>query len=105
MLLKISAEDIYEFLLSWAEGHKTEIVNILKSNREEVIKLLSVGRTGDKPRKDLMYCSQIFEFISYFFDEYFEISDSYPENINNEEAEKLLNLYLDSYDHNDDQVQ
>lgn len=105
VLLKISAEDIYEFLLSWAEGHKTEIVNILKSNREEVIKLLSVGRTGDKPRKDLMYCSQIFEFISYFFDEYFEISDSYPENINNEEAEKLLNLYLDSYDHNDDQVQ
>ncbi|HBD64106.1 MAG TPA: glutamate--tRNA ligase, partial [Clostridiales bacterium] len=43
--------------------------------------------------------------ISYFFYEYFEISDSYPENINNEEAEKLLNLYLDSYDHNDDQVQ
>lgn len=105
VLLKISAEDIYEFLLSWAEGHKTEIVNILKSNREEVIKLLSVGRTGDKPRKDLMYCGQIFEFISYFFDEYFEISDSYPENINNEEAEKLLKLYLDSYDHNDDQVQ
>ncbi len=105
VLLKISAEDIYEFLLSWSEGHKIEIVNILKGNKEEVIKLLSVGRTGDKPRKDLMYCSQIFEFISYFFDEYFEITDSYPENINNEEAEKLLKLYLDSYDHSDDQVQ
>jgi len=105
VLLKIPAEDIYEFLLSWAEGHKTEIVNILKGNREEVIKLLSVGRSGDKPRKDLMYCSQIFEFISYYFDEYFEIKDSYPENINKEEAEKLLKLYFDSYDHNDDQVQ
>ena len=105
VLLKIPAEDIYEFLLSWAEGHKTEIVNILKGNREEVIKLLSVGRSGDKPRKDLMYCSQIFEFISYYFDEYFEITDSYPENINKEEAEKLLKLYFDSYDHNDDQVQ
>ncbi len=105
VLLKIPAEDIYEFLLSWAEGHKTEIVNILKGNREEVIKLLSVGRTGDKPRKDLMYCSHIFGFISYFFDEYFEITDSYPENINNEEAEKLLKLYLDSYDHSDDQAQ
>ncbi len=105
VLLKIPAEDIYEFLLSWAEGHKTEIVNILKGNREEVIKLLSVGRSGDKPRKDLMYCSQIFEFISYYFDEYFEITDSYPENINKKEAEKLLKLYFDSYDHNDDQVQ
>ncbi len=105
VLLKIPAEDIYGFLLSWAEGHKTEIVNILKGNREEVIKLLSVGRSGDKPRKDLMYCSQIFEFISYYFDEYFEITDSYPENINKKEAEKLLKLYFDSYDHNDDQVQ
>lgn len=105
VLLKIPAEDIYEFLLSWAEGHKTEIVNILKGNREEVIKLLSVGRSGDKPRKDLMYCSQIFEFINYYFDEYFEITDSYPENINKKEAEKLLKLYFDSYDHNDDQVQ
>lgn len=105
VLLKIPAADIYEFLLSWAEGHKTEVVNILKDNKEEVIKLLSVGRSGDKPRKDLMYCSQIFEFISYFFDEYFEITDSYPENINKEEAGKLLKLYLDSYDHNDDQIQ
>ncbi|MDF2948733.1 MAG: glutamyl-tRNA synthetase [Sedimentibacter sp.] len=105
VLLKISTEEIYEFLLNWAKEHKNEIVEILENNKQSVIKLLSVGRSGDKPRKDLMYCQQIFEFINYFFDEYFEIVDSYPENINAEEAKKLLALYLETYNHTDDQTQ
>ena len=105
VLVKIPVEEIYEFLYKWAEVHKIEIVNILKANEESVLKLLSVGRTGDKPRKDLMYCEQIFEFINYFFDEYFEIIDKYPENINEDEAKKLLQAYLNTYNHSDDQSQ
>ena len=105
VLIKISVEEIYDFLLNWAIVHKTEIVNILKNNKESVLKLLSVGRTVDKPRKDLMYCEQIFEFINYFFDEYFKIVDNYPENINDEEAKKLLKEYLNTYNHSDDQSQ
>ncbi|WP_312699870.1 glutamate--tRNA ligase [Sedimentibacter sp.] len=105
VLLKIPADEIYEFLLDWSKAHKTEITEILEKNKEDVIKLLSVGRSGDKPRKDLMYCEQIFDFISYFFDEYFKIADSYPENIDNDEAKKLLELYLQTYDHSDDQSQ
>lgn len=105
VLLKFTAEEIYDFMLDWAKGHKTEITNVLIENKEAVVKLLNVGRNGDKPRKDLMYCQQIFEFISYFFDEYFEIADKYPENINDEEAKKLLKAYLETYDHGDDQSQ
>ena len=52
-----------------------------------------------------MYCEQIFDFISYFFDEHFKIVDRYPENIDNDEAKKLLELYLQTYDHSDDQSQ
>jgi glutamyl-tRNA synthetase len=105
VLIKIPSEENYGFMVEWAEGHKTEIAGLLKSNKDSVIKLLSVGRSGDKPRKDLMYCEQIFEFISYFFDEYFNISDKYPENINGEEAKKLLKSYLETYNHSDDQNQ
>ncbi|MFA9423582.1 MAG: glutamate--tRNA ligase [Sedimentibacter sp.] len=105
VLLKISAEEIYEFLLVWAKGHKTEFSDVLSANKDEVIKLLEVGRNGNKPRKDLMYCEQIFEFIDYFFDEYFKIVDKYPENIDEEEAKKLLKAYLNTYDHLDDQSQ
>jgi len=105
VLIKISVEEIYEFLLSWANGHKTEIIDLLSSNKDAVIKLLSVGRDGAKPRKDLMYCEQIFEFIEYFFDECFKIVDKYPENIDEQEAKKLLKAYLNTYNHSDDQSQ
>jgi glutamyl-tRNA synthetase len=105
VLLKFTAEDIFNFMLDWAKGHKAEITNVLSLHKEDVIKLLNVGRNGDKPRKDLMYCQQIFEFISYFFDEYFDVVDNYPENINDEEAKKLLKAYLETYDHSDDQSQ
>jgi len=64
-----------------------------------------VGRNSEKPRKDLIYCEQIFEFIKYFFDEYFAIVDKYPDNVDEEEAKKILKAYLETYDHNDDQTQ
>ena len=105
VLLKIPAVEIYEFLLNWANEYKKEAAGMLYSNKDEVIKLLSVGREGKNPRKDLMYCEQILDFISYYFDEYFNIVDSYPENINDEEGKKLLQAYLKTYDHSDDQSQ
>ena len=105
VLLKITVEEIYEFLVNWAKNHKADIVNLLTENKESVIKLLSVGRSGDKPRKDLMYCEQIFNFIKYFFDEHFVIEDKYPENINEEDAKTILKSYLATYNHSDDQSQ
>lgn len=105
VLLKIPAEDIYEFLLDWSKKYKTEITELLEKNKNSVIRLLSIGREGNNPRKDLMYCEQIFDFISYFFDEYFSITDSLPENIGEQDAKKLLGEYLETYDPKDDQNQ
>lgn len=105
VLVKIPVEEIYDLLLKWAKDYKTEIVNLLVDQKDNVIKLLSVGRNSDKPRKDLVYCEQIFEFISYFFEDYFKVLDNYPENIDESEAKKILKAYLETYDHSDDQTQ
>ncbi len=105
VLVKIPAAEIYDFLLKWAGEYKPAFAALLSEHKNAVIKLLSVGRDGAKPRKDLIYCEQIFEFIGYFFDEYFKTEDPYPLNISGEEAKKLLKDYLDTYDHSDDQSQ
>lgn len=105
VMVKIPVEEIYDFLLKWAKQYKQEVVTLLTEQKDAVIKLLGVGRDSDKPRKDLIYCEQIFEFISYFFDEYFKIEDKYPENISDEEAKKILKAYLETYNHTDDQTQ
>ena len=105
VMVIISVEEIYDFLLKWAKDYKQEIVELLVNQKDDVLKLLAVGRDSDKPRKDLVYCEQIFEFISYFFDDYFKIVDDYPQNIDASEAKKLLTAYLETYDHTDDQTQ
>ncbi|HZK87648.1 MAG TPA: glutamate--tRNA ligase family protein [Anaerovoracaceae bacterium] len=103
VLVRISAEELYAWLKEWASEFHSE-TNILFENNEEYFeKILNLGRSGDKPRKDLIYASQIFEFISYFFDDYFKIEDKNPENISDDDAKLILKVYLESYDHNDDQ--
>lgn len=105
VLVRIPVEEIFDFLLEWAKKYKNEIEPLLLENKDSVIKLLSIGRDSNKPRKDLIYCEQIFDFISYYFDEYFKMVDPYPENIGEEEAKIILKEYLKTYDHNDDQSQ
>ena len=44
----------------------------------------------------------MFEFIKYFYDEYFVVEDAMPEETKGDEK-KILEAYLASYDHSDDQ--
>lgn len=103
VLVKIPAEEIYSFLLNWAEKYRPEIHGLLAEDPEYVKKILDLGRSGNKPRKDLVNCTQIFDFIKYFFDEYFEIQDEIPEHVPAEDVKPILEGYLASYDHSDDQ--
>ncbi|MBK5247049.1 MAG: glutamate--tRNA ligase [Peptostreptococcaceae bacterium] len=103
VLAKIPAKELYVWLKDWATEFHPE-ANILFENNEDYFeKILDLGRSGNNPRKDLIYASQIFEFISYFFDDTFKIEDKNPENISDEDAKLILNAYIASYDHSDDQ--
>ena len=105
VLLKIPAAELCKFMIEWSKEFKPEITNLFEGNEGQIERMLDIGRTGNNPRKDLVYAKQIFEFISYFFDEYFTITDAIPENVNKEDAQSILKLYLETYDFADDQEQ
>ena len=101
VLVKIPAEDLYDFLTDWAEKYKPEVLPLLTADRDFMLKVLDIGRDAAKPRKDFVCASQMFDFIKYFFDEYFEMEDELPEQVSKEDAKKILEGYLESYDHSD----
>ena len=68
-------------------------------------RILDLGRTDNKPRKDLIYAEQIIQFISYFFADMFEMEDDMPAEVPAEDVPAILTAYLDSYCHSDDQSQ
>lgn len=102
-LVRISAKELYEFLIAWAEEYRPEIVSLITEDEEYMLKILDLGRDGNKPRKDFICASQLFEFISYFFDSYFKIEDDLPAEVSKADAKTILEKYLRSYDHSDDQ--
>lgn len=103
VLVKIPASELRLFMLSWAKAYKPEVAHYFEEDPAYMEKILDLGRTGDKPRKDLVYAQQIMEFIGYFFDEFFKVTDSLPENVSEDDAKAILTRYLEGYNHSDDQ--
>ena len=102
VLLKIPADELADFILGWAKEFKPQIAPLLE-DRDYLTRILDLGRDEAKPRKDLIYASQIWNFISYFYDDYFVIQERVPEQVSDEDAKEILSRYLDTYDHSDDQ--
>lgn len=102
VLLKIPADELADFILGWAKEFKPQIAPLLE-DRDYLTRILDLGRDETKPRKDLIYASQIWDFISYFYDDYFVIQERVPEQVSDEDAKEILSRYLDTYDHSDDQ--
>lgn len=101
VLLKIPASALYDFLKDWSEHYASEYVHLF-DDRDYLESILNLGRDEKKPRKDFIYARQIVEFISYFFDDLFKIEDSLPEEVPAEDVPKILEAYLNTYDHRDD---
>ena len=62
----------------------------------------AIGRGGKKPRKDFACWSEVKSFVSYYYDNLFEISESYPENVPESERKQILAEYADIYSPDDD---
>lgn len=101
-LVRLSEEEIADFVIAWAQKYHQDIYEVIAPERDNFVKLLAIGRDGKKPRKDLVHAEQIVAFTKYFFDAWFVQEDALPDNIPADEAVAILNDYLATYDHQDD---
>ena len=102
VLSRKTASEIYDFMLGWADEYRPEIAKLLIEQKDKLLKIFDIDRGGEKPRKDLVSASQIFRFIKYFFDEYFEYEDPFPAEVGAEDAKEIFDRYLAGYDPSDD---
>ena len=99
-LLRTDAHELAEWLKSWSSEFAPEYGYVFE-DMDHLADILDLGRHDARPRADLVYARQIMDHISYFFDESFSRTDSYPEEAASDAGE-ILTRYLDSYDHSDD---
>lgn len=102
-LLRIPAAELAQFMIEWAKEFRPELSSLINADPAYLASILDIGRTGAKPRKDLMYAEQIFDFISFFFDDQFKYEDEVPENVPAEDYADIINSYMETYNHSDSQ--
>ena len=103
VLLRIPAAELAQFMIEWAKEFRPELSSLINADSAYLASILDIGRTGAKPRKDLMYAEQIFDFISFFFDDQFKYEDEVPENVPAEDYADIINSYMETYNHSDSQ--
>ncbi len=106
VLLKVPASEIYDFLRAWADEFRPDdqAVQTMLADRAYMERVLDIGRNAERnPRKDHIFARQMMENLTYFFDETFQITDPMPEEVVNAgDVRVILEKYLATYDHSDD---
>lgn len=98
VISRMTAEEVYEYTLAWAKENDTGFAKILESDKDYAVRILSIGRGGKKPRKDIALWSEVKNYVSFFYDNLFENIDAIPENFNKADVSVVLSAFASSYD-------
>lgn len=106
VISKMTAKEVYEKSLDWANRHDEELSKMLE-DKEYSLKVLGIERGNTKPRKDIAKWSDVKENIDYMYDsEFYNKVQEYPYQpaiSDKEDISKILDLYIEKYyDENDD---
>ncbi len=104
VISRMTAEEVYEKASKWAAQYNAELSKLLE-DKEYALKVFGIERGNKKPRKDISKWSDVIENIDYMYDEYFyakEPNREYQVINEKEDISKILSLYIEKYDENDD---
>ena len=107
VISKMTAEEVYEKALDWANRHDEELAKMLE-DKEYSLKVLGIERGNTKPRKDIAKWSDVKENIIYMYDDKFlNEEQEYPYQVINDQNDinKILDLYIEKYYNPEDDKQ
>ena len=102
IISRMTADEVYEKVLTWAKSFDPEFAAELSSDPEFAKKILAIGRGSKKPRKDIATWVDVKPYMGFFYDKYFEMIDGYAAGFATEDIKKTLVSFLETYDANDE---
>jgi glutamyl-tRNA synthetase len=95
-IAKLSAEEVYKFVLDGARKYDEEFAQMLINNKEFAINVFNIDRGGEKPRKDIYKWSMVRDYYKYMFEDFSNIElDFRPiTSLENELLYKCLHTYV-----------
>lgn len=97
----MDADTVYSYISEWAKEYDPEFYEIFTKNPERSREIVNIDRENPKPRKDIAKWSEVKDYFSYMFNEYYTPAFELPENISKDDAAAILKKYRDVYDESD----
>ena len=98
----MTADKVYECIAEWAKKYDPAFCKVFTQDPARSRDMVNIDRESAKPRKDIAKWSEVKDYYSYLFDEYYEADFQLPENIQKDDAVAILESYKAVYDPADD---
>ena len=99
VISRFSGEEVLNRVLTWSETYDKELYNLITSNKDYSLKVFSIERGNEKPRKDIAKWSEVKNAIIYMYPEEFKKNSVFEyQKINDkEEIKKIVSEYVSNY--------
>jgi glutamyl-tRNA synthetase len=69
LIATYSAQEVHDAIVAWAQAYNLELARLLTADVEYSVRVFSIDRGGDAPRKDLANWAEVNQTFGFFFDE------------------------------------
>ena len=101
VISRMDANTVYDLLLEWAKEFDPDFAAKLEADKAFAVAILSIGRGGKKPRKDLATWKEAKPYMGFFYDEYMD-TPVFEEKFSADIVKLVLNKFIKAYDPSDD---
>ncbi len=101
VIASMDAARVYALLLEWAQEFDPHFGEKLASDPDYAVRILSIGRGGKKPRKDLAVWKDAKPYMGFFYDDYLE-KPAFGDQFAPALVSDVLSRFLETFDIRDD---
>lgn len=105
VVASMTAQQVYDRVLDWAKKYDPSFAELIEGDERYALRILSIGRGGKKPRKDIALWSDVKPYMSMFYPSLFVRREGLPDGFDRSDIKKALEMFCDTYDENDTQEQ
>ena len=102
VISRMDAEEVYDGVLDFAAEFDRDLYDHFVADPDYAKRILAIGRGGKKPRKDFAVWADVKPYLDFFYEDWFTITDTYPEQFTKTDISAALNGFLATYDAADD---
>ena len=102
VISRMTTDRIFDEVVAWAKDYDSELYAHLTADAAYAKSILAIGRGGKKPRKDFAVLADIKPYLDFFYDDWFTVTDTYPDTFDKADIIAALRAFLDSFDPADD---